>query len=73
MEMVPSGATNLPRRITETVLSRQGMIIDINPNNNYFSDIAKEKKNGYVLKGKSSDILPELVEFFSARISLESK
>jgi NAD-dependent deacetylase len=68
-----SGATNLPRRITETVLSRQGMIIDINPNNNYFSDIAREKKNGYVLKGKSSDILPEFVEFFSSRTSGENK
>ncbi|TWV96224.1 SIR2 family NAD-dependent protein deacylase [Chitinophaga pinensis] len=68
-----SGATNLPRRIVETVLSRQGMIIDINPNSNYFSEIAREKKNGYVLKGSSSDILPEFVEFFSSRTSVENK
>jgi NAD-dependent deacetylase len=48
----------------ESVLSRQGIIIDINPNENYFSELALKKKNGYSLKGKSSDVLPEFVHFF---------
>lgn len=61
-----SGATSLPQRIVESVLSRQGIIIDINPNENYFSEIAKKKKNGYSLNGKSSDILPEFVELFKS-------
>lgn len=59
-----SGATNLPRIIVESVLSRQGIIIDINLKENHFSEIAEKKKNGYKLTGKSSDILPEFVEFF---------
>jgi NAD-dependent deacetylase len=61
-----SGATTLPQRIVESVLSRQGIIIDINPNENYFSEIAEKKKNGYSLNGKSSDILPEFVELFKS-------
>lgn len=61
-----SGATTLPQRIVESVLSRQGIIIDINPNENYFSALAQKKKNGYWLKGKSSDVLPEFVQFFQS-------
>jgi NAD-dependent deacetylase len=60
-----SGATTLPQRITASVLSRQGMILDINNKENYFSLLADSKKNGYSLRGKSSDVLPELVTFFS--------
>lgn len=59
-----SGATTLPQRIVETVLSRQGIIIDINTKENYFSELLKKKKNGYALTGKSSDILPAFVELF---------
>lgn len=61
-----SGATTLPQRIVERVLSRQGIIIDINPNENYFSELLENKKSGYALKGKSSDILPEFVQFFKS-------
>lgn len=60
-----SGATALPRRIVETVLSRQGIIVDINKQANFFSELADSKKNGFSLRGTSSDILPELVDFFS--------
>jgi NAD-dependent deacetylase len=59
-----SGATTLPQRIFETVLSKQGIVIDINLKENYFSEKAKGKKNVYSLKGSSSDILPEFVAFF---------
>lgn len=59
-----SGATTLPRKIVENVLARQGMIIDINTKENYFSQLAESKKNGYVLRGPSSEILPEIVAFF---------
>jgi len=60
-----SGATNLPMLVTESVLSRQGMLIDINPNANAFSELAYKKKNGFVIRAKSSDALPEFVELFS--------
>jgi NAD-dependent deacetylase len=63
-----SGATTLPQRIVERVLSRQGIIIDINPNENYFSELLENKKSGYALKGKSSNILPEFVQFFKGLI-----
>jgi NAD-dependent deacetylase len=58
-----SGSTNLPRRIVESALSRHGLIVDINKNDNYFSELAGKKKNGYVLKGSSSDILSEFLQF----------
>lgn len=60
-----SGATNLPMLVTESVLSRQGTLIDINPNANAFSELAYQKKNGFVIRAKSSDALPEFVEVFS--------
>lgn len=59
-----SGATNLPMLVTESVLSRQGLLVDINPNANAFSELAYKKKNGYVIRAKSSDALPEFVELF---------
>jgi NAD-dependent deacetylase len=65
-----AGATNLPRLITETALSRMCTVININPNSNYFSDLAEKKKNGYVLQAKSSEALPELVDFFRGHIDL---
>ena len=37
------GATNLPMLVTESVLSRQGMLVDINPSN-AFSELAYIKK-----------------------------
>ncbi len=65
-----SGATTLPQKIVESVLSKQGIIIDINPSENYFSAIARKKKNGYVLTGRSNDILPEFVEVFNKSSTL---
>lgn len=61
-----SGATTLPQRIVESVLSKQGLVIDINPNEGYFSQKVRKKKNGYALVGGSSDVLPEFLEVFSA-------
>jgi NAD-dependent deacetylase len=46
-----SGSTNLPQRIVSGVLSRHGMIIDINKNDNYFSELAT-KKEWLCAKGK---------------------
>lgn len=60
-----SGATTLPQKIVERALSRQGVIVDINPNDNYFSELLRKKKTGFAIKGKSSDVLPEFVQFFN--------
>jgi NAD-dependent deacetylase len=60
-----SGATTLPQLVVKNALARQGMVIDINKNSNYFSELAERSANGVALRGSSSDILPELVACFS--------
>jgi NAD-dependent deacetylase len=60
-----SGATTLPRIIVQNTLARQGMVIDINKNSNYFSTLLEGKANGFALTGSSTDILPEFVACFS--------
>ena len=57
-----SGATNLPRAIVDKTLARQGVIIDINPHPNYFSEKLRTKKNGFWIPERSGKVLPELVE-----------
>lgn len=59
-----SGATTLPKWIVENALGRGSIVIDINKKGNYFSEILSDKKNGYVLEGGSSEILPEFVALF---------
>lgn len=61
-----SGATNLPRRIVESALSRGSVVVDLNLNENYFSATIQKLKNGYVITGPCSEILPEFVSFFRA-------
>lgn len=55
-----SGATNLPQRITKTVLSRGGTVVDVNIHEGYFSELLKTKKNGFVVKSESSPFLTDL-------------
>lgn len=54
------GATNLPQRIVDNTLKRQGIVIDINPNENLFTSRLEKLKNGYIVKSKSSTALVEL-------------
>lgn len=55
-----SGATNLPQMVVENTIKRQGVVIDINPNENLFSEKLDRLKNGYSVKAKSSAALTEL-------------
>jgi NAD-dependent deacetylase len=57
-----SGATNLPNQIVWTVYSKGGTIIDINIQENPFSEIAEKSKNGFFIKESSSKALPKLLE-----------
>ena len=57
-----SGATNLPRAIVDNTLARQGVVVDINPNANYFSEKLSGKKNGFWIQEQSGVVLPHLVE-----------
>jgi hypothetical protein len=58
-----SGATNLPMQVGVTVVHRGGAVIDINPEPNPFSQMAISVTNGYYYAKKSSEALPQIVEF----------
>lgn len=55
-----SGATNLPKRIVKNTIRRQGVVIDVNPNDNEFTDHFKRLKNGYSVKMRGTEFLLEL-------------
>lgn len=57
-----SGATNLPRIISQNTLSRNGMVVEVNIAESYFSELLENKKNGVVIREKSSVFLTELKE-----------
>ncbi|MBN2662132.1 MAG: NAD-dependent deacetylase [Bacteroidales bacterium] len=59
-----SGSTTLPVMIFENVIKNQGIIVDINTKENYFSKRLKNYNNGYSVIGKSSKILPEFFDIF---------
>lgn len=60
-----SGATNLPNQLVAQTLKYGGATVDINIEENHFSQIAQQKKNGYVIQGKSSEILPKIEEILT--------
>lgn len=55
-----SGATNLPRTVTENVLSKNGMVVEVNIEDNYFSRLLADKKNGISIRQETSPFLTEL-------------
>lgn len=55
-----SGATNLPHQIAMQALNQGCTFVVIDVDENIFSEVAQEYENGYFLKGKSGEILPEL-------------
>lgn len=57
-----SGATNLPMRIVENTVKRQGVVIDVNPNENEFTDKLERLKNGYTLRSTSSEFLKDFFD-----------
>lgn len=57
-----SGATALPNHIVSLVQQKNGTIIDINPEENPFSDMAKSSPDGMFINLSSSQVLPQLAE-----------
>ena len=57
-----SGATNLPSQVFLMALSNDTTVIDINPNSSLFTEEILENPNAYWIKGKSGEILPQIVE-----------
>jgi NAD-dependent deacetylase len=56
-----SGATNLPNQVVWLAYQNGAMIIDINIENNPFSDLAERSRGGAYIREKSSAVLPEIV------------
>ncbi|OQY02302.1 MAG: hypothetical protein B6I20_07100 [Bacteroidetes bacterium 4572_117] len=55
-----SGATNLPLMVANKVLVNNGMVVEINIENSYFSELLRNKSNGLLIIEKSSRFLTEL-------------
>ncbi|MEN7548800.1 Sir2 family NAD-dependent protein deacetylase [Rapidithrix thailandica] len=56
------GTTNLPNQIFDTVRFKQGIVVDINLEDNLFSEEIRDSRTGFLLRGKSSELLPQLVD-----------
>lgn len=56
-----SGSTNLPLMVTELVLQQGGLMIDINPEWNHFTDFALAA-DGFFIQAPSSVALPALAD-----------
>lgn len=57
-----SGATTLPRHVANLALQNQACIIDINPQDNPFREIARNSSAGMVFKSEASQVLTQLAE-----------
>ncbi len=53
-----SGATNLPIEIARTTLKYGGYVVDMNIEDNHFTELLKNKKRAIIVRERSSDILP---------------
>ncbi|WP_024771854.1 SIR2 family NAD-dependent protein deacylase [Aquimarina macrocephali] len=57
-----SGATNLPLEIARTTLKYGGYVVDMNIEDNHFTNLLKGKKRALVVRKRSNDILPVIKE-----------
>ncbi len=56
-----SGATTLPHHVVNIVIERRKTVIDINPNQNIFAEVALHC-DGYAISQPSGEVLPEIVD-----------
>lgn len=63
-----SGATNLPNMVAREVKNHNGIILDINIEENPFSNMALKSERGYFIKEPSSTALPAIMEIFNEPI-----
>jgi len=54
-----SGATNLPNRLVEQTIKYDGFVIDVNLEDNFFTENFKDKKRFYKFRGTISSFLEE--------------
>jgi len=61
-----SGATNLPMQIGEIAFFRRIALVDVNPEENPFSELARRSPRGFHARGGACERLPGIVELLSA-------
>lgn len=60
-----SGATNLPQQVAWLVQQNGGTILDINLEENPFSELAEGSSGGAFIQGKSAEVLPEITKILT--------
>lgn len=66
-----SGATNLPMEIARTTLKYGGYVVDINTEDNRFTELLKNKKRAVLIRERSSDILPLIKEKIEQKLKAQ--
>jgi NAD-dependent deacetylase len=61
-----SGATNLPMQIGQLAWRRGAALVDVNPEENPFADLARRSPRGFFARGSACDRLPEIVRVLGA-------
>jgi NAD-dependent deacetylase len=56
-----SGATNLPMQIGQLVFRRGAAMVDVNPEENPFSELAERSPRGFFARGSACERLPAIV------------
>jgi len=57
-----SGATNLPMRVGQICFSSGAALVDVNPEENPFSELAERARRGFFARGSAVARLPEIVK-----------
>ena len=66
-----SGATNLPMQIGELCWRRGAALVDVNPEENPFAELAQRSRRGFFARGGAGERLPAIVEaLWPSRIHL---
>jgi NAD-dependent deacetylase len=61
-----SGATNLPMQIGQLAYRRGVALVDVNPEENPFSELAQRAPSGFFARGSACERLPEIVRALGA-------
>lgn len=56
-----SGATNLPMQIGQLAFQRGAALVDVNPEENPFAEMAARSTDGFFARGSACERLPEIV------------
>ena len=55
-----SGATSLPQEIAKTTIKYGGYVVDLNVEDNHFTELLKHNKRRLIIRRPSRELLPEI-------------